>query len=119
VSLSLFINRPCSILTRSESGSKDIYGDPDKTPDSVDTVCEMQPRSAVEPENAGDLSDEDWVGWFFPADHASLNSASAVAVPGLGTFEVAGSPAIWHDSITQQDDHIQVNLRRTAGPADS
>lgn len=119
MSLAQLINRPCVIQVRTESTTSiDKAGDPLKDVDDVETVCEVQPRSAIEPQN-NDLSEEDYVGFFFPADHASLNSASAVWIPDLGTFEVVGKPPVWRNPRTRADQFVQANLRRTAGPDDS
>jgi hypothetical protein len=118
VPLSNFINRPCTIITRSESGATDIYGDPERDEGSVQTVCELQPRSATEPANAGDLSSEDWTGYFLPADASSLDSSSAVYVEGLGEFELVGKSQSWRNSRTQLDEYVKAHLRRTAGPGE-
>jgi hypothetical protein len=118
VSLSQLINRTCVLLVRTESTTLDADGDPVMDEASVETVCEMQPRSAIEPQNS-DLSEEDWVGWWFPADRDFLDSASLAWVPELGEFEIVGMPPTWRNPRTQTDEFIQANTRRTSGPEDT
>ena len=116
--LERFINRPCVVLTRSTTGAEDTYGNLLPDEGAVETVCEAQPRRSVEPESEAELSDEDWTGFFFPADASYLNGASAVWIPELGEFEVVGMPLGWRSAWTQQDRYVQANLKRTAGPED-
>ena len=118
MSLAQLINRPCLIVTRDDSGEEDEYGNQIPTEGAVETVCEAQPRRALEPENMADLSDEDFAGFFLPVDAGYLNAASAVWIPELGEFEVEGLPANWRNPRTQDYRFLHVNLRRTAGPED-
>ncbi len=118
MSLAERINRPCVIITRSNTGTVDDYGNEIPTEGTVETVCEAQPRSSVEPENMGQLSDEDWTLFFLPADKSYINTASAVWVPDLAEFEVVGAPLPWRNPRTQVESHVHVNVRRTAGSED-
>lgn len=118
MSLAQLINRDCVIITRSETGGEDEYGNEIPVEGAIETVCEAQPRSAVEPDNAGELSDEDWTAFFLPADAAYLNTASAVWIPGEGEFEVLGRPPNWRNPRTQTHKYLQANLKRTAGAED-
>lgn len=118
MSLTQLINRPCVLLVRSATGTTDDYGNVIPSEGTVQTVCEAQPRSAVEPELASELSDEDWAAFFLPADAAYLNAASGVWIPELGEFEVIGRPPNWRNPRTEDFKYVQANLKRTAGAED-
>lgn len=111
--LSQLITRPCFLLLRTEVG-KDAYGDPIMDDVSIGTVCEAQPRSSVEPQ--GNFSSEAWVGFFLPGQAELLNSAGAVSIPGLGSFEVDGRPWMRRNPRTGASVYLRANLKRTAGP---
>lgn len=106
------------IFRREESEETDDYGNELPGDTAVQSVCEAQPRSSVEPARQGEFSDTEWVGFFLPADIAFLNTASAVWIPEVGDFEVDGDALPWRDPHTTRQEYVQVNLNRTAGAED-
>lgn len=115
MSITTLINRPCVIVTRDETGATDDYGNAVPVEGAIETVCEAQPRSSVEPENYGELSEEDWTLFMLPADIGFVTNADAIWVPGLAEFEVNGAPMPRRHPRTGQEHHMRVNVRRTAG----
>jgi hypothetical protein len=113
--LSRRINRACTLIQRSDSGTIDRYGDQIKDRSSVDAVCELQQVRRKEVD--GQISVGDWDG-FFPAG-TILDTVSAVQVSGLGTFEVVGAPWSVRNSGTRRDSHVEATLRLTKGASDT
>lgn len=116
--LTSLINRPCTILTEDDDDFDDFSeGRPSRS--SHSTVCEIQQADAIEADNEGEVSRSDWVGYFLPADSEYLNTASAVVVPELGTFELVGAPWPARNPRTQAVSHVETKLRRTKGAKDT
>lgn len=113
------INRPCVIVTRTESGTTDPYGNEIPNEGAIETVCEAQPRSSVEPENQAELSEEDWTLFFLPADIGLVSTADAIWIPDLFECEVVGAPMPWRNPRTRQEHYLHVNVRRVAGAEDA
>jgi hypothetical protein len=119
VTISTLINRTCTITRRSSSTSKDDYGNVIPATSTVTTVCELQQqprRSDSESEAHADLSDTQWVAFLLPGEQ--IDASDKITVDGQA-FEVAGQPWPARNPRTQAVSHIEVNLRRVAGGADS
>lgn len=115
MSLSLLLNRPCTIVRRLASGTKDAHGREIPAEEDVATVCEIQQRSRRETGDEGEVSDTFWSA-YFPAGTV-LNTGDAVIVDGLGQFELVGDP--WHaDTGSFGVAHVEATVRRTRGPED-
>lgn len=117
--LAQLINRPVVIESRAASGELDEGGAEVDDVISFETVAELQPRSVSEPTMHPDVSDSDWIGWFFPIDAEYLDSGSVIWAPGLGDYEVVGKSPTWRNPRTQSDEFVEVKLNRVAGPGDS
>jgi len=117
MTLANLINRPCSILTADDS-EHDDFSEGRPTREGHDTVCEIQQAEATEAANAGEVSRTDWKGFFLVADYALLDTASAVEVDEIGTFELVGAPWLARNPRTQANSHVEANLRRTKGAKD-
>jgi hypothetical protein len=111
------INRPCTIISRSESGDTDELGNDIADVNEVVTVCEVQQRRRDEPDAHGEVSDTLWDGFFLAG--TELTTADAVRPEGLGEFELVGDPWPVRDPLTQQESHVEATLRRVAGAEDA
>ena len=109
MSLAQLINRDCTLLRRTPSGTDEL-GNEIQTDDVVETVIELQQRRADEHDNT--VSDTDWIGFFLPGE--DVRSGDAVVVDGQ-KYEVVGDPALWRNPRTQTMSHIEAGLRRAAG----
>lgn len=109
------LNRPCTIIRRSASGTANAYGDKIRAEQSVATFWELQQRGRSEGED--EVSDTRALGVFGPDE--ALHSGDAI-VDGLTseTYEVEGEPARWRNRRTQREEHVEATVRRTSGPAD-
>jgi hypothetical protein len=116
VSLSNLINRPVTIIRRTESGTTDSYGNEVSDQTYITTLGEIQQRRREEPGSQGELSDTLWDG-FFQAD-VTLDTSDALLVDGLGTFELVGGPWVAYNPRTQQQSHVEATLRQTTGAED-
>jgi hypothetical protein len=105
-----------TIITRTDTETKDAYGNKLPSEAAVQALAELQPRSTSEPGDHGDLAESDWIGFFLPADADSLRSSSAIWADGLGQFELVGAPLERRSAFSQTEQYVKVNLKRTAGP---
>lgn len=110
--LAQLLNRPCTIVRRSASGSTDVYGNDVPTETSVSALCELQQHRSDEEDDQGEVSDTLWK-LYLPKDTA-VRTGDGVIVDGE-TYEVVGDP--WHarNPRTKAESHIEATLRRTAG----
>lgn len=98
------------------TGEDNYYSDTAEAESAVESVCEVQQRRRNEDADQGETSDSDWLG-IFPAG-TSLDTAAAVIVEDLGTFELVGAPWPVRNPRTQKESHLEATLNRTAGPQD-
>lgn len=114
--LATLINRDCSIIRRSPSGSEDAFGNEIQTETSVATVCDLQQQRADERNAQGETSYDEWIAFLLAG--ISIKTADTLVVDGQ-EFEVIGDP--WHarNPRTKSESHIEVRLRRTAGDEDA
>jgi hypothetical protein len=119
VSLSMLLNRPCTITRRSASSTQiDASGDAVISTSTVTTVCELQqsPRHAdAEPANEGELSDTQWL-LVLPAGTV-IDTGDKVTVDGQA-FEMYGAPWPARNPRTGVASHVECTVRRTAGAGD-
>ena len=108
--LSQLINRDCTILRRSASGSEDDYGNEIQTDHVEQTVVEIQQRVRKEHDDA--VADTDWIGFFLPGE--DVQSGDAIVLDGH-KFEVVGDPWPVRNPRTQAESHVEAGLRRTGG----
>jgi hypothetical protein len=118
VSLAKLMNTPATIIRRSESGEEDAYGNETEDSEEAEVRCSVQKqaRADEEPGDAGEMSDTHYIGFFPIGTEIDINDG--LRHPSIGVLEVVGtpwvaeegSPAIWH---------VEVPLRRTAGPEGS
>lgn len=109
------LNRPATIIRRTDGEATDEYGNPLPGSEGVATVCEVQKqqRANEEPGDSGEVSDTRWVG-FFPVG-TELRTGDAVVVEGIGTLELVGDPWQVRNPRTQSFSHLEVPLRITKG----
>jgi hypothetical protein len=113
------LNRPCTITRRSESGTIDDYGNDIPDEETVETVCELQQRTRLtdgEPAGQGELSDTRWL-LVLPAG-TDIRTGDTVEVDGQ-VYEMFGDPWPARNPRTQEESHVECNLRRTAGTGDA
>lgn len=109
MSLATLLNRPCTIIHRTDSGEEDDYGDAIPTETYVETTCEIQQVRSDEPALEGEHSVTDW-NLYLPVD-VLIDTGDAVLV-GEVEYEVVGDP--WHaDSGSPQVHHTEVRVRKT------
>lgn len=115
MSLATLMSRDCLIIRRSETGSTDRYGNPDKTETLISTTCEIQQLTRDEPDAAGEVSKTQWRA-FFPVDTVLLTD-DAVEVDG-DEYELDGDP--WTaDTGNVAVHHVEATLLRVSGAEDS
>lgn len=114
--LATLINRNCTIIRRSPSGSEDAFGNETSTETSVATVCDLQQQRADERGAQGETSDDQWIAFLLAG--IVIKTADTLVVDGT-EYEVIGDP--WHakNPRTQSESHVEVRLRRTAGDEDA
>ncbi len=119
MSIAQLLNTPATITRSAPLGEEDAYGNEKSKPEEVETVAEFQKRvrrGGEEPEAEGEMSDALWLG-IFPVGTELDTSDSVSAVP-IGRMEVVGEPWQVHNPRTHLVSHVEVNLRRTAGPGE-
>ncbi len=121
MSLSQLLNRPMTLVRRSDSGDVDEFGNdiPDET--LVAIVGELQQGGPTgggarsEPADHGELSDTRWT-LYLPAGTV-INTGDAVICDGQ-MYELVGDPWDARNPRTQVVSHIEATLRRTASASD-
>ena len=106
------LNRPITIVNRTDGDAVDEYGN--ATPDEATTatVGELQQERRGEPGAAGETSDTRWL-LILPAGTV-INTGDAVIVDSE-VYEVVGQPWPARNPRTQAVSHLEASLRRTAG----
>lgn len=110
--LAALLNRPLTIVNRTDSTAIDEYGNAIPTETLVETVGELQQVQRSEPVAEGELSDTRWL-LVLPAGTV-LNTGDAVIVDGE-MFEVTGQPWAARNPRTGAQSHVEATCRRTAG----
>lgn len=114
--LSTLLNRPCTIIRRSASGSTDDgYGNRTPAETLVEAVCELQQRQRSEPGDQGEFSDTAWL-IVFPAGTV-IDTGDGVIVDGH-IFEMVGDPWEVRNPRTQVASHVEATVRRTGAEED-
>jgi hypothetical protein len=114
MSIARLVNRPCTIVRRSETDATDAHGNPQKEEAEVETVCELQrqaKRSSDEPAGAGELSDTLWDLYLLPG--TDIRTEDAIVVDGA-EYEMVGDPWAVRSPFTKRESHIEATVRRTA-----
>lgn len=114
--LSQLINTPCTILSRTDGGGQDDYGNETDTTTEVETVCELQQTRRDEPDAQGELSDTTWQ-LFLPAS-TEISTGDSVMVDGV-VYELVGAPWPARNPRTRTVSHVEATVRRTAGSRDT
>lgn len=112
MTLSQLLNRPMTLVLRSDVGDEDAYGSdvPDET--FVEVVGELQQQRRTEPADAGETSDSTWL-LVLPAGTV-LNTGDAVICDGQ-VYEAVGQPWAVRNPRSGAESHVECTLRRTAG----
>lgn len=112
MTLSQLLNRPMTLILRSDTGDEDAYGNdvPDET--FVEVAGELQQQRRTEPADAGETSLTDWL-LILPAG-TLLNTGDAVICDGQ-VYEVVGAPWAARNPRTGAESHVEATVRRTAG----
>jgi len=99
-----------------ETSGTDDYGNETKADTTVATVCELQPRRAVEGDSAEEISEDDFVAYFLPGQ--DLSTADALVVDGE-TYEFVAKPPTWRNPASGLNVYTHANVRRVAGAEDA
>lgn len=112
------MNRPVTILRRSADGRTDEYGNPTETFEEIAAVGEVQKqqRADEEPDDAGEVSDTRWLGFFPP--ETELRTGDAIRVKGIGDLELTGDPWPIYNPRLRTVSHLEVPLRITKGASE-
>jgi hypothetical protein len=113
VGISSLINRPAKLIRRTVS--EDEF-DPAVTTTETDVDCELQQRKRKEQDEAGEVSDTEWL-LLLPTGTA-VDTGDAIVVEGQ-KFEVVGDPWEARNPRTKRASHIEATVRRTEGTAGS
>jgi hypothetical protein len=114
MSLSLLLNRPCTIVGQVADGTVDEYGGELIAETRTDTVCELQ--QAQRSETDQEVVATRWT-LFLPAG-TQIDAGDRVIVE-TETFEVDGQPWPARNPRTGQESHIEATVVRTEGTAGS
>jgi hypothetical protein len=114
MSLTALLNRDCTIIRRTTSGTLDADGNDVPGETEVQTVCAIQQNSRTEHDGDGEVPDATWIV-FLPFSK-SLHSGDAIVVAGE-IYEVVGEPARPQNG-SEDMWHIEATVRRTAGTSD-
>lgn len=118
MTLSALIDRPCTIVRRSETGTLDELGNEIPTEALVVSEWELQQRRRDEPEGEGELSATEWIAFF--QSSAELSTGDAVIDHDTGRqFELVGEPWPVRNPRTGEASHVEVSVRRVAGAQDA
>lgn len=115
MSLTALLNRPLTIVTRTDEGATDVFGNAIPTETLTAVVGELQQQRRAEPGDAGELSDTTWL-LILPAGTA-ITTADAVVCDGQ-LYEVIGDPWEARNPRTMAASHIECTVRRTASAGD-
>lgn len=116
MTLTALLNRTCTIIRRSESGSTDELGNEIPDEEAVETVCELQQRNRSEQGNQGEVSSTDWL-LILPAD-TDIGTGDAVVVDEE-VYEMVGDPWPARNPRTATESHVEASLRRVVGDEDA
>lgn len=115
MTLTALLNRPLTLIRRSDEGAVDVYGNPEPTETLVPVVGELQQVRRDEPGDAGESSDTKWM-LFLPAG-TDVTTGDAVVCDGA-VYEVVGDPWEARNPRTGVASHIEASVRRTASASD-
>jgi hypothetical protein len=115
VPISTLINRTCTIVKRSESGTQDELGNDVSTETTVEAVCELQQKARDEQDDQAETSDTLWNLFLLP--DTDIDTGDSAVVDGLW-FELVGAPWNARNPRTQQTSHMEATVRRVAGEGD-
>lgn len=110
MTLSSLLNRPLTLVSRSDEGATDLYGNPAPTETQTAVLGELQQVRRTEPDDSGELSDTTWL-LVLPAG-TSVNTGDAVICDGE-VYEVIGDPWNARNPRTEVISHVEATLRRT------
>lgn len=106
------LNRPLTIIRRTDSGDTDEFGNeiPDET--MVDDLGALQQMQRKEPTDAGELSAATYT--LFLAAGTVIDTGDAVIV-GDSTYELVGDPSRVYNERTGIEHHVKATVVLTAG----
>lgn len=110
--IDLLMNRPVTIVNRTDGDAVDEYGNEIPDEAATSTVGELQQQQRTEPGDAGETSDTRWL-LMLPAGTV-VNTGDAVIVDSE-VYEVVGAPWPARNPRTQTVHHVEATLRRTSG----
>lgn len=117
MSLARLINRPCTIRRMTEGEVRDKHGNVESVVAETETVCELQQQPAFRSESEEQVSENRWFVYLLPGE--IVGSGDSIDIEGAGQFEVFGEPWEARNPRTRRASHIEVAVRRTAGPLES
>jgi len=112
VSLSQFINRPCTLKRASSNATANAYGDEATTYTDVSTVCELQGHLSDE-QGEGDISGSTRRAFFLPDENmGSKPSLNRLVLDGV-TWEFVSRPDHVWDPLQGVYDHWAAEVKAT------
>jgi hypothetical protein len=112
MSLAQLLNRPVTIISRSDSGETDELGNEIPTETAIETVGELQQRQRDEPGAQGEFSETTWL-LVLPTG-TEIDTGDAVVIDGR-IYELVGDPWAARNPRTQTESHVEATVRRAAG----
>ncbi len=108
MTLSTFINQPCTIITRT-ADTVDTFGDPSKTETSTASLCELQPSHPPGEVEGGNIGVTEWR--LYLEGSVALNADDAVVVDSE-SYELVGDAEVRRNSRTGADEYTVAIVRR-------
>jgi hypothetical protein len=109
VSVAALMKIPCTLLTRTQDGPADEYGNPTWTAVERPTVCELQLASAVEA--VGDTVQVARFRAFLPAD-APARGWDGIRLDDGTVLELAGDAWPVRNLLTDTVSHVEADVVR-------
>lgn len=109
MSVASLINRPATLLRRTDSGETNEFGTPIQTVTETEVFCDLQQRDSDEPDDQGEFSDATYNLYVLPVD-TEVQTKDAFDIDGE-IYEVVGKPWKPRNPRTGQFSHIQARVR--------
>lgn len=103
------INRPCSIVHRTDSGEVDGDGNTVYDEETIETVCELQQRDRAE--NPEGISDTLWDLFLLAGTPTGPRDTITIDAE----YEYVGEAWVVYDPFRRRASHIEATARRTNG----
>jgi hypothetical protein len=109
VSVEALLKIPCTLLTRTQDGPEDEYGNPTWQEDERPSVCELQQAGATE--ELGDAVQAARYRCFLPAD-APVRGWDGIRLEDGTVLELAGDAWPVRNLLTDAVSHVEADVLR-------